>query len=81
MSLGPDEYQDYFNLSEWLVTSSLSCNNLEGCRDFLGHLYPPFGIDFGMFKDLIGRVPWNTALEGGGVQESQIDEQGNPDET
>ncbi|GAB0187084.1 alpha-actinin-2 [Grus japonensis] len=26
--------------------------------------------DFGLFRDLLGRVPWDKALEGGGAQES-----------
>ena len=26
--------------------------------------------DFGLFRDLLGRVPWDTALEGRGAQES-----------
>ncbi|GAB0182811.1 mitochondrial enolase superfamily member 1 [Grus japonensis] len=27
------------------------------------------GADFGLFRDLLGRVPWNKALEGRGAQE------------
>ena len=26
--------------------------------------------DFGLFRDLLGRVPWDKALEGRGAQES-----------
>ena len=28
--------------------------------------------DFGLFRDLLGRVPWDTALEGRGAQESWL---------
>jgi len=28
--------------------------------------------DFGLFGDLLGRVPWDKALEGRGVQESWL---------
>ncbi|GAB0190684.1 hypothetical protein GRJ2_001533700 [Grus japonensis] len=28
--------------------------------------------DFGLFKDLLGRVPWDKALEGRGAQESWL---------
>jgi len=28
--------------------------------------------DFGLFRDLLGRVPWDKALEGRGAQESWV---------
>ena len=33
--------------------------------------------DFGLFRDLLGRVPWDTALEGRGAQESWLILKGN----
>ena len=30
------------------------------------------GADFGLFRDLLGRVPWGTALEERGAQESWL---------
>ena len=29
-------------------------------------------VDFGLFRDLLGRVPWDQALEGGRAQESWL---------
>lgn len=29
-------------------------------------------VYFGLFRDLLGRVPWNKALEGRGAQEQSI---------
>ena len=28
--------------------------------------------EFGLFRDLLGRIPWDTALEGRGAQESWL---------
>lgn len=69
VSLGPDDYQGYIKLHECLVTSCLLCNNLEGCGDLLGPLYPLFGIDFGVFKNFVGKVSWDMALESREIQE------------
>lgn len=49
VSLGSDDFQGYFKLSEWLP-----CNKLDDCRNLLGPLCPLFAIDFGLFKNFVG---------------------------